>query len=88
MQLTISGARTVNVALANSGTIGVAGTFTNSSTYTGSSLVTTGSTINYNGTGAQTIIAFNYNNLSISGARTSNSVTLASSGNVAIAVRW
>ena len=83
--LTISGARTVNVALASSGTIGVAGTFTNSSSYTGSSLVTTGSTINYNGTGAQTIIAFNYNNLSISGARTSNNITLASSGNVAIA---
>ena len=69
-----TGART----LASSGTIGVAGTFTpGTNAYT-----VTGSTVNFNGTGAQTIPAFNYNNLtsSSSGAR-----TLASSGTVGIA---
>ncbi len=71
-----SGART----LVNSGTIGVAGTFTpGSNAYTN-----TGSTINYNGTGAQTVKAFEYNNLTISGARTTNSVTLEGSGTIAI----
>ncbi|MFA6455220.1 MAG: hypothetical protein WCW40_00250, partial [Bacteroidota bacterium] len=58
-----SGART----LASSGTIGVAGTFTK-----GSNLYTvTGSTIDYNGTGAQNVIDFTYNNLTISGTGTS-----------------
>lgn len=71
-----SGSRT----LASSGTIGIGGTFTpGSNTYTN-----TGSTIDYNGTGAQTVKAFNYNNLTISGSRTTNSVTLASSGNIGI----
>ena len=59
--------------LASSGTIGVAGTFTpGSNTYT-----ITGSTIDFNVSSAQTIPAFNYNNLTSSstGAR-----TLASSG--------
>ncbi len=84
--LTISGAHTVNnVTLANSGTIGIAGTFTNSATYTIGTLVTTGSTINYNGTGAQTILAIDYNNLTISGARTTNNVTLANSGTIGVA---
>ncbi|HYF33246.1 MAG TPA: T9SS type A sorting domain-containing protein [Chitinophagaceae bacterium] len=54
--------------LANSGTIGIAGTFTSgSNTYT-----TTGSTVNFNAAGAQTIPALNYNNLTLSnsGAKT------------------
>lgn len=76
--LTVSGARTVNVALANSGTIGVANTYSNTSSYTSSSFVTTGSTINFNGAGTQTVPAYSYNNLTISGTRT-GSVTLASS---------
>ena len=75
--LTISGARTANVFLANTGTIGVANTYTNTATYTSSSFVTTGSTINFNGAGTQTVPAYTYNNLSISGTR-SGSVTLAS----------
>ena len=69
-----SGSRT----LASSGTIGVAGTFTpGANTYT-----ITGSTIAYNGSGAQTIAAFNYQNLTSSstGAR-----TLASSGTISVA---
>ncbi|HJT68495.1 MAG TPA: choice-of-anchor Q domain-containing protein [Pyrinomonadaceae bacterium] len=69
-----SGGRT----LANAGTIGVAGNFT-----PGTNVFTiTGSTIDYNGSGGQTISAFNYNNLtsSNSGAR-----TLASSGTIGVA---
>jgi hypothetical protein len=69
-----AGART----LANSGTIGIANVFTpGTNTYT-----ITGSTIDFNGSGGQTIPAFNYNNLTSSstGAR-----TLASSGSVGIA---
>jgi hypothetical protein len=61
---TSSGAR----VLASSGTIGIAGTFTpGTNTYT-----VTGSTINYNAAGAQTVAAFNYNNLTLSnsGAKT------------------
>jgi hypothetical protein len=68
------GART----LPNGGTIGIAGTFT-----PGTNVYTiTGSTINFNGAGSQTIPAFGYNNLtsSNSGAR-----TLTNSGNVRIA---
>ncbi|MFA4864674.1 MAG: hypothetical protein WC605_13010, partial [Bacteroidales bacterium] len=69
-----SGART----LASSGTIGVAGTFTpGTNAYT-----ITGSTVDFNGSGSQTIPAFNYNNLtsSSSGAR-----TLASPGTIGVA---
>jgi hypothetical protein len=47
--------------LANSGTIGICGTYT-----PGSSMTVTGSTVNYNGTGAQTITASLYNNLTLS----------------------
>ena len=64
-----SGART----LANSGTIGISGTFTKGT----NSYTITSSTIDYNGTGAQTIADFNYNNLTISGARGGSNITLA-----------
>ncbi len=65
-----TGART----LLNSGTIGIAGTFTpGNNTYT-----ITGSTINFNGTGIQSVPRFQYNNLTISGARTTNDVTFIS----------
>jgi predicted outer membrane repeat protein len=69
-----TGART----LASSGTIGVAGTFTpGTNAYT-----VAGSTVDFNGAGAQTIPAFGYDNLTSSstGAR-----TLASSGTVGVA---
>ncbi len=84
--LTISGARTTNnVTFANSGTIGIAGTLTLSATFSTGGYITTGSTVDYNGSGAQTIIAFNYNNLNISGARTTNNVTLVNGGTIGIA---
>jgi len=84
--LTISGSRaTNNVTLAASGTIAIASTFSNTATFSGGGgYVITGSTINYSGTGAQSVIAFNYNNLTISGARSGN-VTLASSGTIGVA---
>ena len=68
-----------NKTLASSGTIGIAGTFTPGSA---ASHTIAGSTINFNGSGGQTIPAFNYNNLTSSdvGAR-----MLASSGNIRIA---
>lgn len=72
-----TGART----LASSGTVGVAGTFTPG---TNSYTITT-STVDFNGTGAQTIPAFNYNNLTISGARTTNNITLVNGGTIGIA---
>ena len=72
-----SGARTLA-----SGSIGVAGTFIPGS----NSYAITGSTINFNGTGSQTVPAFNYNNLTLSGTRTSaNNVTLVSGGTIGVA---
>jgi predicted outer membrane repeat protein len=71
------GART----LANSGTIGVAATFTpGTNTYT-----ITGSTVNFNGAGAQSIPQFNFNNLTISGAHGVNNVTLVNGGTIGVA---
>jgi hypothetical protein len=84
--LTLSGARTTNsVTLVSGGTITVQGTFNPSATFSSGGYVVTGNTINFNTTGAQTVPAFNYNNLTISGARTTNSVTLANGGTVGIA---
>jgi hypothetical protein len=69
-----AGART----LASTGIIKIAGTFTpGSNAYTN-----TGSTIEFNGSAAQTIPAFNYFNLSSSGA---GARTLASTGTIGIA---
>ncbi len=67
-----------NRTLINGGTIGIAGSFT-----PGAGVFTvTGSTVNFNGSGPQTIPAFSYNNLSSSstGAR-----TLAGSGTIYVA---
>jgi surface protein len=83
--LTISGARTGSptVTLQNSGTIGVAGTL--SVTATGTySLANTGSTVDYNGTGAQSVAAINYNNLTISGARSGSPAITLPSGTVSV----
>ncbi len=53
--LKISGVRTGNVTLDNSGTIGIAGMFTATATFTSGGYVIAGSTVDYNGTGTQTI---------------------------------
>src|SRR5262249_19754589 len=63
------------------GTIGVAGVFNPIATFAGGNYVITNSTIDFNGSGSQTIPAFNYFNLTSSnvGAR-----TLANSGIIGI----
>src|SRR4029079_5444016 len=71
-----------NKVLEPTGTIGISGAFT-TGTATGHTI--TGSTLNHNGTGAQTVSAFNYNNLTISGARGVNNVTLANTGTIGVA---
>ncbi len=78
--LTISGARAGanNVTLA-AGTIGVANTFSPTATFGTGGYVTAGNTVNFNGAGAQTIPAFNYNNLS-----TSNGGTKTSGGAITV----
>jgi hypothetical protein len=69
--------------LASSGSIGVAGTFTpGTNTYT-----STGSTIDYNGGGIQTIATFNYDNLTLSnaGVKTFSAGTTGVAGTLALA---
>ncbi|MBW7888438.1 MAG: hypothetical protein H3C35_08775 [Bacteroidetes bacterium] len=83
--LTISGARTTNSITLLTGTAGVSGVFTPSATFTTGNYITTSNTIDFNGTDAQAIPAFSYNNLTISGARTTNSVTLVSGDTIKIA---
>ena len=74
--LTVSGSRGTFSEIF-SGTIGVAGTFSATATFSTGRFVTDNSTFNFNGTGAQTIPAFSYNHLTISGTRSGN-ITLAS----------
>lgn len=83
--LTISGNRDANnVTLINNGSIGIAGTFLPEATFTTGGYVVTNNTINFNGTGNQTIPSFNYHNLTISGARGTNSVTFDPNGTIGI----
>lgn len=63
------------------GTTSLAGLFTpGAGTYT-----ITGSTINFNGTGTQTVPAFNYNNLDLSNGGSGGNRTFDSSGTIGIA---
>ena len=71
-----------NKVLEPTGTIGISGVFT-PGTAVGHTIA--GSTVNFNGTGAQTVPAFNYNNLTISGARGANNVTLVNGGTIGVA---
>ena len=80
--LTMSGARGGATVTLAAGTFGVAGTFNPSATAVVYSF--TGNTFDFNGTGAQTVPVFNYNNLTISGNRGAAAITLAS-GNIGIA---
>lgn len=57
------------------GTVGVSGNFAITASGLGA-WITTGNTVDYNGNSAQQIGVFNYNNLSISGARNNSSITL------------
>lgn len=82
--LSITGVRSGTPAITlASGTVGVKSALTVSPTGA-VTYVTTDNTVDYNGALAQTVTAFNYNNLTISNARTTNSVTLASSGTIGV----
>jgi len=83
--LIISGVRGANSVTLNAGTVGVSGTFSPTANFSGGGYVTTGNTVDFNGTIAQTVPAFNYNDLTISNTRTTNNVTLASSGTIGVA---
>ena len=72
------------LTVSNGATLKIGGTGGFPSNYTTNTLGST-STVEYNGTGAQTVGAQNYGYLIISGARTTNNVTLANSGTIGIA---
>ncbi len=74
--LTIGGTRSGTPAITLSpGTIGISGVATNS--ISGAvTWVNTSNTVDYNGTGSQTVAAINYNNLTISGVRSAATITL------------
>lgn len=78
--LTLSNARAGN-NITLSGMINISGIFNPNASFTSGNYVVTGNTINYNGTNGQTIVAFNYNNLS----STNNDRVLQSTGNIGIA---
>jgi len=86
--LTIRQARDGNNVTLEAGTIGIAGIFSPLASFSTGGYIITGSTIDFNGAGAQTIPAFNYNNLTISNARTTNNITLASSGTIGVAAAF
>ena len=85
--LQITGARTINTSVTlASGTIGIAGTFQPTATFSGTGgYIVTGNTVDYNGTGAQTIAAFNYNNLTISGNKGAAMTTFVNGGTIGVA---
>lgn len=69
-----------NKTLPSTGTIGVAGTFT-TGTATGHTII--GSTFDFNGASTQTVPAFSYHHLTISGTRNVSTITLSGTINVA-----
>ena len=78
----LTSSSTGNRTLASTGSIGIGGTFTpGTNTYT-----ITGSTVDYNASGAQTIAGFNYNNLTLSnaGVKTFSAGTTGTAGTLAI----
>jgi hypothetical protein len=81
----IAGNAAKTLEVVNGATFKVAGT--TSAFPTGFGTVTLGatSTVDYSGTGAQTVSAQNYGNLTISAARGANNVTLANSGTIGVA---
>ncbi len=77
-KLIISGSRgSNNVTIATSDTIKIARSFDIIATFSGGSVIAAGSTLDFNGTIAQTIPSMNYHNLRISGSRGNSNVTLA-----------
>ncbi len=71
-----------NITLSATGTVGIAGAFTPNAVSFGT---IAGSTVDYNATTAQGVSAFNYFNLTLSGNKTSNSITLSPTGLIQVA---
>lgn len=69
--LTISNARAANnITYSTSGTIGIAGAFSPNATFTSGSNLITGTSFDFNGSGAQNIPAFSFSNITVSGGNT------------------
>lgn len=83
--LNISGTRTTSDVTLASGTLSVANSFTPTATFTTGRWINAGNTFQYAGSGAQTVAAIDYNNLSIMNARAANNVTFSSADTIAIA---
>ena len=81
----IAGNVTKTLQVANGATLRLAGTTSAFPTGFGTVTLAASSTVDYSGTGAQTVSAQNYGNLTISSARTTNNVTLANSGTIGVA---
>ena len=81
----IAGNAAKTFEVVNGATFKVAGTTSAFPTVFGTVTLGATSTVDYSGTGAQTISAQNYGNLTISAARSTNNVTLANSGTIGVA---
>jgi len=81
----ITGNNLKTFEVSNGATFNVGGTTSTFPTGFGTFTLGSTSTVEYKGTGAQTIAAQNYGNLTISGSRAANNVTLANGGNIGIA---
>lgn len=83
--LSITGARgSAQVTLDPAGTIRIAGAFSPIATFTTGGYVVAGSTVEFDGTGSQSIPAFAFQNLTISGDRGTGTVTIPSGATVGI----
>ncbi|HYF51845.1 MAG TPA: PKD domain-containing protein [Planctomycetota bacterium] len=83
--LEISQNRGTNMVTFAAGTLGITGNFFNNATFSGGGGFDVNAvTIDYKGTGAQTITSFKYKNLTISGARTTNNVTFSTPAPIGI----
>jgi hypothetical protein len=83
--LTIAGSRGAGTVTLAADTIRVANIFDPLATFTTGGYSVSSNTFDFDGTGAQTIPAFQYFNLRISGSRGANSVTLAGSDTIHVA---
>jgi hypothetical protein len=83
--LSITGSRgSSSVTLTGAGTIGISGAFSPTATFTTGSYGTSGSTVEYRGAGAQTVAAFGYNNLFVSGARGTENIIFSPGGTIGV----
>jgi len=87
--LTMAGGNTrAYILFSGTGTLFVSGSMTGggiTSTAGGGTNAPTSGTVNFNGTGAQTLPAYNYYNLTTSSARTTNNITFPNSKTIKVA---